>query len=380
MVATARSVEHNAEEVLFVALELSEAKWKIGTTVSPGQKAREKTIDAGDLESLAKEIERAKKRFGLPESALVVSCYEAGRDGFWIHRHLESLGVRNVVVDPASIDVNRRKRRAKTDRLDVGKLLSNLMRWWSRERKVWSVAAVPTEEDEDARHFHREHETLKKERTAHINRIKGLLKLHGLTLKRIGKKFVKELGELRLWDGSGLRPQLRQRLEREYQRLEMVNEQLRVLARQRQEALRRSEDARLEKIRKLIGLRGIGELSAWPIVMELFGWRIFSNRRQIGSLVGLTGTPYDSGASSRELGIDKAGSGRLRALMTEVAWNWTRYQPRSALTVWFNERFANGGKRLRKIGIVAVARKLLIAIWRYLEQDIIPKGAIVEKA
>jgi transposase len=160
----------------------------------------------------------------------------------------------------------------------------------------------------------------------------------------------------------------------------MVNEQLRVLARQRQEALRRCEDARLEKIRKLIGLKGIGELSAWPIVMELFGWRVFSNRRQIGSLVGLTGTPYDSGASSRELGIDKAGSGRLRALMTEVAWNWTRYQPRSALTLWFNERFANGGKRLRKIGIVAVARKLLIAIWRYLEQDIIPEGAIAEKA
>jgi len=377
MSAAARGDDSSGESVLFMSLEVSDAKWKVGTAVSPAQRARTKDVAGGDVEALSEEINRAKKRFGLAEETQVVSCYEAGREGFWIHRWLETVGVINVVVDPASIDVNRRKRRAKTDRLDVLKLLSNLMRWWSGEEKVWSVVVVPTVGDEDARHFHRERETLKKERTAHTNRVKGLLMLHGIRLKRIEEDFERRLGEFRLKDGRPLPPQLRRRLEREYQRLACVDDQLELLAVQRREALRHSTDERIAKVRKLLQLRGVGEVGSWTVVMEMFGWRVFKNRRQVASLVGLTGTPSDSGGIDKEQGIDKAGNARVRALLIEMAWNWVRWQPNSDITLWFNRKFGGGGKRHRRIGIVGVARRLLIAFWRYLEQDVDPRGAII---
>lgn len=377
MNAAARRDEFNGRTVLFMALELSNKTWKVGTTVSPAQKARIKNMAAGDVEGLKNEIGRAKKRFGVPEEGQVVSCYEAGRDGFWIHRWLESEGVISLVVDPASIDVNRRKRRAKTDRLDVHKLVSSLMRWWAGEDKTWSVVVVPTIADEDARHFHRERDTLKKERTAHINRMKGLLKLHGISQKAIGAGFVEELAGLRLTNGSPLPSQLRSRLEREYQRLALIESQIELLAQQRRETLRRSEDERIAKVRKLIQLRGVGEVGAWNTVMEIFAWRVFNNRGQVGSFVGLTGTPSDSGDVVREQGIDKAGNAHVRALLIEMAWSWVQWQPDSEITQWFNRKFGAAGKRHRRIGIVGVARKLVIALWRYLEQDVKPKGAII---
>lgn len=377
MSAATRRDECNGETVLFMALELSNKTWKVGTTILPAQKARIKNVTAGDVEGLKREIVRARKRFGVSEESQVVSCYEAGRDGFWIHRWLESEGVINAVVDPASIDVNRRKRRAKTDRLDVHKLVSSLMRWWAGEDKTWSVVVVPTVEDEDARHFHRERNTLKKERTAHINRMKGLLKLHGISQERIGAGFVQELAGLRSWDGRPLPRQLRMRLEREYERLAFIESQLELLAEQRREALRRSEDERIAKVRKLIQLRGVGEVGAWNTVMEIFAWRVFANRGQVGSFVGLTGTPSDSGDVEREQGIDKAGNPHVRALLVEMAWSWVQWQPDSDITQWFNRKFGAAGKRHRRIGIVGVARKLVIAFWRYLEQDVKPKGAII---
>jgi len=379
MSAATRRDEFSEETVLFMALELSNKTWKVGTTVSPAQKARTKNVAAGDLEGLRKEINRSKRRFGVAEDSPVVSCYEAGRDGFWIHRWLESEGVINAVVDPASIDVNRRKRRAKTDRLDVFKLISNLMRWWAGEKKVWSVVVVPSVEDEDARHFHRERQTLKKERTAHINRIKGLLKLHGIGLDRIEKDFESGLCELRCADGGLLPPQLQQRLAREYQRLVVIESQIELLARQRREALRGSSDGRIAKVRKLTELRGAGEVGAWILVMEIFGWRFFQNRRQLASLVGLTGTPSDSGDSNQEQGIDKAGNALVRKILIEMAWSWVRWQPNSEITIWFNRRFGGAGKRHRRVGIVGVARRLLIAYWRYLELEVEPKGAIIVK-
>jgi len=379
MSAATRRDEFSEETVLFMALELSNKTWKVGTTVSPAQKARTKNVAAGDLEGLRKEINRSKRRFGVAEDSPVVSCYEAGRDGFWIHRWLESEGVINAVVDPASIDVNRRKRRAKTDRLDVFKLISNLMRWWAGEKKVWSVVVVPSVEDEDARHFHRERQTLKKERTAHINRIKGLLKLHGIGLDRIEKDFESGLCELRCADGGLLPPQLQQRLAREYQRLVVIESQIELLARQRREALRGSSDGRIAKVRKLTELRGTGEVGAWILVMEIFGWRFFQNRRQLASLVGLTGTPSDSGDSNQEQGIDKAGNALVRKILIEMAWSWVRWQPNSEITIWFNRRFGGAGKRHRRVGIVGVARRLLIAYWRYLELEVEPKGAIIVK-
>jgi len=379
MSAATRRSECNGETVLFMAIEVSDKTWKVGTTVSPAQKARTKNVPGGDVEALRREIQRAKKRFGMAEETQVVSCYEAGREGFWIHRWLESEGVINAVVDPASIDVNRRKRRAKTDRLDVFMLLSNLMRWWAGEKKTWSVVVVPTERDEDARHFHRERGTLKKERTAHTNRMKCLLKLYGISQQKIDGNFVEQLGKHRLRDGSPLPPQIRQRLEREYQRLAFVESQIELLARQRSEALRHSKDERIAKVRKLTQLKGAGEVGSWTLVMEIFGWRKFDNRRQVGSLAGLTGTPSDSGATNREQGIDKAGNAQVRALLIEMAWSWVRYQPDSEITIWFNRKFGGAGKRHRRIGIVGVARRLLIAFWRYLEQDIEPKGAIIFK-
>lgn len=380
MIAATRRDECKGETVLFMALELSDNKWKVGTTVAPAQKPRTKDITGGDLEALGEEISKAKKRFGLVEETQVVSCYEAGREGFWIHRWLESEGIINAVVDPASIDVNRRKRRAKTDRLDVYKLVSNLIRWWVGEKKVWSVVVVPTVEDEDARHFHRERNTLKKERTAHVNRMKGLLKLHGINQTSIGEDFVEQLRSYQLRDGRPIPPQLRQRLEREYQRLAFIESQICLLADQRREALRISTDERVAKVRKLTRLRGVGEVGSWNVVMELFAWREFDNRRQVASLVGLTGTPSDSGNSDREQGIDKAGNTQLRALLIEMAWNWVRWQPDSEITLWFNRKFGGSGKRSRRIGIVGVARRMLIAYWRYLEQDVEPKGAIIFKS
>lgn len=380
MSAVARSIDCSNEPVLFVALELSDATWKVASSVEPAQKPRIKNVKGGDIDALMKELGRAKKKFGLAEDAQVVSVYEAGREGFWIHRSLEAEGVRNIVIDPASVQVNRRKRRRKTDRLDVLRLLSNLMRWWSGEQKVWSVVEVPGVEDEDARHFHREWQTLKDERTAHTNRIKGLLKLHGIRVTRIGKEFASQLGEFRLKDGSPLPPQLRQRLERECDRLAVLEEQIRLLERQRREALRSSDDERIEKVRRLIQCRGVGPISAWVVVMELLAWRTFRNRRQIASLVGLTGTPSDSGNDEHEQGIDKAGNARVRSVMIELAWSWVRWQPNSNITLWFNRKFGAGGKRHRRVGIVGVARRLLIALWRYVEQGVDPSGAIIFKS
>jgi transposase len=367
-------------QVLFVALELSAATWKIGSTVGLGQKPRVKNVSAGDLQGLAKEIKAAKARFGLDETAKVVSCYEAGRDGFWIHRALVSTGVENIVVDAASIQVNRRRRRRKTDRLDVNNLVTNLIRWWQGEDKVWSVVEVPGPQDEDARQVHRELETLKKERTGHINRIKGMLICQGVRLKEIDRHFGGRLQQVRMWDGKQLPPQLRARLEREYQRFEGVNKQILELEVQRRNTVKLSQDERIEKVRKLKRLRGVGPNGSWLLVMELFAWRKFRNRDQVGSLAGLTGTPFNSGNGDREQGIDKAGVARVRSVMVELGWSWVRFQPKSALTLWYQKKFGSSGKRLRKIGIVALARKLLIAFWRWVEQDVAPQGAIVRQA
>ena len=376
--SAARYVEYTSDRVMFLALELSASKWKVGTTVGLGQKPREKTIDAGDLSGLLEEIARAKERFGLPAEARVVSCYEAGRDGFWIHRWLEAQGIENVVIDPASVQVDRRKKRAKTDRLDLGMLVRCLIRWFEGEPKVWSVVQVPSVKDEDDRQLHRELRALKSEQTRHTNRIKSLLISQGVKIPAKAG-FIGLLRSCRVWDGSPLPESLVCRLEREYRRLEIVREQILQLEKQRREALRKSQDEKVEKVRQLMRLRGIAYNSSWLFVMEFFGWRQFKNRRQVGSLAGLTPTPFNSGAMDREQGIDKAGNPRIRTMAIEIAWCWLRFQPQSELSLWFQKRFGNGGKRARRIGIVALARRLLVALWRYVDQGVIPAGAILSK-
>jgi transposase len=363
-------------QVLYLSLELGWKTWKLAFTIGLGQKPRLRTIAARQLECFLEEIKAAKKRFGLPEDAPVVSCYEAGRDGFWIHRFLLSHGIENHVVDSASIEVNRRKRRAKSDRLDAVKLVEMLIRWCNGERKVWAVVHTPTAEDEDRRQLHRELIALKGERTAHGNAIKGLLAGLGLQVS-VDDLFPKRLELLRQWDGTQVRSGLSQRLLREFDRWEMVSRQIRELEKQRTAAIRDDQTPHVEQVRRLLNLKGIGENGAWLLVEEFFSWRQFRNRRELGSLAGLTPTPYDSGESRREQGISKAGNRRVRWMMVQLAWGWLQYQPTCALSQWYLKRFAPGNTRLRKIGIVALARKLLIALWKYLQTGEPPEGAEV---
>jgi transposase len=374
MKETTRKREYSTGSALYLAFELGKSKWQLGFSIGLGQRPRRRTIAAGDLVALGGEIRGARKRFGLADRVAVKSCYEAGRDGFWLHRALVSQGVDNVVVDSSSVEVNRRAKRAKTDRLDVEKLVSMLIRYHSGEVKVWSVVHVPSVEAEDRRHLHRELLGLKADRTRHINRLKGLLATQGAGMA-VRKDFVDQLEGVRLWDGTPLPPGLRERLEREYAYLQSVQQRIRNLEAERRKIIRTSEDPAVEKVRQLLRLKGIGENSAWLFVMEFFAWRRFRNRREVGALAGLTPTPYQSGEQAREQGISKAGNRLVRGMAIEIAWCWLRYQPDSALTLWYEERFGCGGKRMRKVGIVALARKLLVVLWRYLDMGEIPDGA-----
>jgi transposase len=365
--------------VLFVAFELSEKTWKLGFTIGHGQKPRERPVAARHQARLLQEVAQAKKRFGLPETAPVVSCYEAGRAGFWLHRFLQAQGITNHGVDSSSIEVNRRKRRAKSDGLDVRKLLRMLMRYAYGEREVWRVVHVLSVEAEDQRQLHRDLETLTPERASTTTRIKGLLSSQGIRLTSL-RKFPAQLDALRLWDGSPIPSGLRRRLLRVYAHHEFLSQQISALEAERRALLQSAQDASIEKVRQLMALRGIGINGAWLLVREFFGWRDFKNRREVGGLAGFTPTPYQSGESAREQGITKSGNRHVRWMTTELAWSWLRYQPESALSCWFRERFGGGGKRLRRIGIVAVARKLLIALWRFLKTGVLPEGAVLKEA
>ena len=367
------------EAKLYLAFELSQKQWKLGFTIGPGQAPRIRTISARNLAALQSEIDLARRRFGLPAASRVLSCYEAGRDGFWLHRYLEQHAVENLVVDSASLEVNRRARRAKSDRLDVGKLLAMRLRYDQGERKVWRVVHVPSEKAEDQRQLHRELHTLKVDRTRHINRIKGWLASQGVSLA-VGDDFPQRLPQVRLWDGQPLPPGLTARILREYQRIQLVQQQIRELEAQRRELLRSSDAACVQQVRQLMRLRGIGVNSAWLYVMEFFAWRELKNRRQVGALAGLTPTPYNSGGYSREQGISKAGNRHVRAIAIEIAWSWLHHQPQSQLSQWYQRRFAKGGNRLRKIGIVALARRLLVELWRFLETGALPEGAELKPA
>ncbi len=364
--------ENAAEPILYMAMELSKKQWKL--VFGDGRKRRQVTIEGGDLEQLREALQTARERFQLSKEIRTMSCYEAGRDGFWLHRYLLSIGIENQVVDSSSIEVNRRKRCAKTDRIDGNKLLTMLIRYHGGEADVWSVVRVPSVADEDARRLHRELERLKKERTSHRNRIQGLLVGQGIRLSP-RRDFRERLSKLTVWDGGPLPEDLKGELEREYERLCLVAKQIRALEVQQTERIKHEDSKCMRQVAQLMALRAIGQTSAWIFVMEFFGWRAFRNRREVASLAGLTGTPYDSGDSQREQGISKAGNRRVRTLAIEICWFWLRYQPNSKLSLWFKQRFADGGKRMRRVGIVAMARRLLIALWHYVEHGVVPEGA-----
>jgi transposase len=364
----------SVEPVLYLAFELSAKQWKIASTAARGQTPRVVTVTAGDLAQVTREIARAKHRFGLPENSVVISCYEAGRDGFWVHRFLDDLGVNNMVIDSSSIEVNRRQRRAKADRLDAVSLVGLLIRYREGETKVCSAVAVPDAQDEDHRHVHRELNQLRRERTTHTNRIRGLLAAIGIKTSR-RCPLPADLDKLRQWNGKPLPEVLKRRLLRELERLELLTCQIRAVEIEQAAEICDDQTRHVAKVRALMGLKGVGPTSATILVYEFFGWRQFANRRELAGLAGLTPTPYQSGESNHEQGISKAGNVLIRWIMVELAWSWLRFQPNSPLSQWYQKRFGGGTSRMKRTGIVALARKLLIELWQYVE-----RGDALERA
>jgi transposase len=371
---TPAATEHATVHVVF---ELSKARWKLGLLLPGSPKLSRYTIPGGDLIALAERLQLARTkaaRCGKP--VRIVSCYEAGLDAHWLHRWLTAQGVINYEIDPASIAVNRHARRAKTDRIDLDQLLRTLLAFLRSEPRVCSVLHVPTVEDEDRKRLNRERDTLIKERTAHTNRIKGLLHAQGIRdVMPLKPGFVVNLETLRTGDGHPLPARLKAELVREHERLCLVERQVKQIEAQTRAELRAAKPGSAEaKTVMLARLRGIGINGGQKLVNEVF-YRSFNNRRQVGRYVGLTGTPYNSGDSERDQGICKAGNARARTTAIELAWLWLQHQPGSALSRWFHERVRNLKGRPRRIAIVALARKLMVALWRYLGTGVVPAGA-----
>ena len=365
--------------VLYVSIELSRKSWLIAVHTPLANKVSLHTVAAGDSAGLLGHVRRlqAKVERSTGGSVKVLSCYEAGYDGFWLHRVLREAGVINHVIDPASLQVNRRARRAKTDRLDAHGMLRALMAFERGEAHVFSVVRVPNVNEEDTRRMHRERERLIKERIQHVNRIKGLLATQGIyDYEPVRRDRRQRFAGLTTAMGTPLPDHLRDELERHLQRLELVLEMVRTVEAQRDAIVQAepalSEDGR--KIQQLVRLKAIGPQCATVLVGEVLH-RPYVNRRQLASYAGLAPSPFNSGSSVREQGISKSGNPRARTTMIEMAWLWLRYQPRSALSQWFRDRTGTARGRVRRITIVAMARKLLIALWRYLETGLLPDGA-----
>jgi transposase len=362
---------------LCMSIETGASEWKLYFSVGLGQHPRERKVPARRMDRLMAEVAQAKKHFRLAADAPVASCYEAGREGFWLHRALRAEGIANDVIESSAIEVKRQKRRAKTDEIDGGAMLRLLWRYHNGEREALRVVRVPSQEAEDERELHRELATTKRERVAVTNRIKGLLVKHGISLPDL-KDFASRLPKLRLWNGKPLPQWIVERLQREWRKVEHLGQQIEEIRAQRRHLLKKGTDATTKCARELMKLRGIGENAGWLFSAEFFAWREFKNRRQVGGLAGLTGTPYQSGSTNREQGISKAGSRWIRGIVVEIAWGWLRYQPQSELSRWFERKYGNGSSRMRRIGIVALARKLLIELWKYLQTGTPPAGALLK--
>lgn len=363
---------------LYMAFELSEKTWVLAFGTPGQEKRRQRRIEARNVKALEAEIAKAKGKLQLASDAKVFSCYEAGRDGFWLHRALEQRGVQNVVVDSSSIEVNRRQRRAKTDRLDAGKLLEMLLRHHRGERKVWAVVRVPAAEQEYRRQPHRELRSLQQERTSLTNQIAGHLATVGLACRVLDKQAIEDLPGLSAPDGKTVPGPVLERIRRIWERVELLDQQVGVLKAQRRQEMIGGTAPDMGKVRALMSLGAVGPVGAHVLVRECFGWRNFTNRRQVGGFFGLTPSPYHSGSKRQEMGVGGAGEPQLRSLTIELAWGWLRYQPKSSLSRWYQHRFGEGGKRQRRIGIVALARRLMIALWRYVEHGELPEGATIK--
>jgi transposase len=356
---------------MVMAIEVSAAKWLLG--FSDGTRERLRTIAAWDQKAFATEVQLARQKMGHDEATPVMCCYEAGRDGFSIHRFVTSKGIGNTVIDPSSVEVDQRQKRRKTDRTDVRKLLRLQERRHYHVLPAYREVTVPGEADEAAMRPHRERKRLVKERTAHCSRIRSLLALHGV---RCGKVSALDPEQVCDWAGRPLPTAARQEMTRQLERLRTVERQLAAVEAAQQRHLAAQASPADEQAARLCKLRGVGMHSALVLSKEFFGWRHFAGRKQVGALAGLTGCPYASGASAHDQGISKAGSRRVRATMIELAWLWLRWQPESDLSQWFLRRTACGTARARRRCIVALARKLLVALWKYIEHGIVPDHAV----
>lgn len=381
------AASHDGAERCLFAIELSKKSWIVAVNTPLSDKISRYTLKASDWKELLKLIGRIRTRVAgeLKKRVDVISCYEAGYDGFWLHRLLEAHRIRNCVIDPASVQVDRRARRAKTDRVDVERLLRSLMAYLRGEPKVWSVVRVPSVAEEDDRRLHRERGRLVGERIQHVNRIKGLLAIHGIyDYQPLHRDRMQQLKRLHTADGRQLSPRLKAEIVRELQRLELVLGMIETIEAERDaiasaktKTKAKMEHSNAKKIQDLVKVKSIGPEFATALVSEVF-YRSFDNRKQLASYVGLTPSHFQSGPMCRDQGISKAGNTMARTTMIELAWMWLRYQPGSSLSVWFHKRVGTLKGRIRRITVVAVARKLLIALWRYLETGLVPDGAILK--
>ena len=367
---------------IFVAIELSQKSWLVTLWSPDRDRISRQKLPAGDHRGLVGLIERTKARAerALGSVPAVVSCYESGYDGFWLHRLLTAAGIESFVLDPASIAVDQRARRAKTDRIDGELLLRTLMAYRRGEPRVVQVVHVPAVEAEDVRRTSRERQRLVKERVAHSNRIKGLLRLIGLPADRPRRAdWVAWLEQQRDWQGEPVPPHLMAELKREHARLLLVNEQLEALSKAAVPTDQPIAATIAQRRDLLCRLKGLGPAIAGTLAHEVF-YKEFRNRREVGSYVGLCPSPWRSGGIAREQGISKAGNPRARTTSIELAWLWVMHQPDSALSQEFRQRTANASKRIKRIAIVALARKLIVALWRYLTTGLVPDKAVLKQA
>ena len=368
---------------IFVSLELSQSTWLI-TSLLPGssEKMSKHVVHGGDiaglLERFARLQEKARARTGRNFPIIVI--HEAGLDGFWIDRALKNEGIESHVVDPASVATSRRRRRAKTDKIDGEALVRTLLAYKRGEPRVCAMVKAPTPEEEDRRRLCRERKVLITERVKHVNRLKGLLFSQGVCgYEPLRRNRRRRLDELRTGDGRPLPKNLKAQISRELDRLELLLEQIKVVETERDALLAAQQIAAPTSAAMLLAIKGIGPDFAAILWSEgLF--RHFDNRRQIASYAGLAPTPWKSGSIDREQGVSKAGNPRLRTTLIQLAWLWLRHQPQSALALWFKERVVRNGGRLKKVTIVALARKLLVALWKYVTAGVVIEGAVMKVA
>lgn len=370
---------------IYVSLELSKRSWLVASLLPESARPSLCTIPAGDSAALLVHLRKLEERAGrkIGRRVVIRLCFEIGYDGFWIARMLLAKGIDTYVLDPASFLVSRRGRRVKTDRIDAEAMIGILKAYLAGDMSVCRTVAIPTPEEEDARRLMRERDDLVHERTRIISRIRGLLALHGIRAVRAvwGGKWADQLDDMRTGDGRPLEQNQRHQIERCFGRLALLNDQIKLIEADRAQAIT-SEATSFpcpEKAVRLEQLKGIGANSAAMLVAEVF-CRQFDNRRQLASFLGLAPSPYSSGDVERDQGISKAGNHGTRVLLVELAWCWLRYQPESELSQWYRERYKGRGKRSAKVGIVALARKLLIALWRFVETGLVPRGAELRAA